>query len=48
MRRISPFAVAIIAGIGKEFVADDALDESLDEAVAELVAEAMGEPEAAA
>jgi ATP-dependent helicase Lhr and Lhr-like helicase len=48
LRRISPFAVAIIAGIGKEFVADDALDESLDEVVAELVAEAMGEPEAAA
>ena len=48
LRRISPFAIAIIAGIGKEFVADDALDESLDEVVAELVAEAMGEPEAAA
>jgi ATP-dependent Lhr-like helicase len=47
LRRISPFAVAIIAGIGKEFVADDALDESLDEVVAELVAEAMGEPEPA-
>jgi ATP-dependent helicase Lhr and Lhr-like helicase len=39
--RISPFAVAIIAGIGKEFVAGEELDESLDEAVAELVAEAM-------
>src|SRR4051794_10006980 len=46
--RISPFAVSIIAGIGKEFVAGEELDESLDEAAAELVAEAMGEPEAAA
>jgi ATP-dependent Lhr-like helicase len=41
LRRISPFAIAIIAGIGKEFVGDDALDESLDEVVAELVAEAF-------
>jgi ATP-dependent Lhr-like helicase len=41
LRRISPFAVAIIAGIGKEFVGEDALDESLDEVVAELVAEAF-------
>jgi ATP-dependent Lhr-like helicase len=45
LRRISPFAVAIIAGIGKEFVADDALDDSLDELVQELVAEAFGEAE---
>ena len=44
LARISPFAVSIIAGIGKELVGDDALDESLDEVVAELVAEAMGEP----
>ena len=35
--RISPFAVSIIAGIGKEAVSG----EELDEAVAELVAEAM-------
>ncbi len=41
--RISPFAVSIIAGIGKEFVAGEELDESLDEAVAELVAEAMAD-----
>ena len=41
--RISPFAVSIIAGIGKEFVSGEALDESLDEAVAELVAEAMAD-----
>ncbi|MFO1036608.1 MAG: ligase-associated DNA damage response DEXH box helicase [Geminicoccaceae bacterium] len=40
--RISPFAVSIIAGIGKEFVSGEVLDEALDEAVAELVAEAMG------
>ena len=41
--RISPFAVSIIAGIGKEFVTGETLDESLTEAVAELVAEAMAE-----
>lgn len=41
--RISPFAVAIIAGIGKEFVTGEVLDESLSEAVAELVAEAMAD-----
>jgi ATP-dependent Lhr-like helicase len=41
--RISPFAVAIIAGIGKEFVSGETLDESLAEAVAELVAEAMAD-----
>jgi ATP-dependent helicase Lhr and Lhr-like helicase len=41
--RISPFAVSIIAGIGRESVAGDLLDRSLDEAVAELVAEAMAE-----
>jgi ATP-dependent Lhr-like helicase len=41
--RISPFAVAIIAGIGRESVAGDMLDQSLDEAVAELVAEAMAD-----
>ena len=41
--RISPFAVAIIAGVGREFVADEDLDESLDEIVAELVEEAMGD-----
>ena len=43
LERISPFAVSIIAGIGKEFVAGDELDKSLDEAVAELVAEAMAD-----
>ncbi len=43
--RISPFAVAIIAGIGKEQVAGEGLDEALEAAVAELVAEALaGEP----
>jgi ATP-dependent Lhr-like helicase len=41
--RISPFAVAIIAGIGREFVTGDMLDQSLDEAVAGLVAEAMAD-----
>jgi ATP-dependent Lhr-like helicase len=41
--RISPFAVAIIAGIGKERVDGAGLDESLDEVVAELVAEALDE-----
>lgn len=41
--RISPFAVAVIAGIGREFVRDEALDETLDEVVAGLVAEAMGD-----
>lgn len=41
--RISPFAVSIIAGIGKEFVTGEVLDEALDEAVAELVAEAMAD-----
>ena len=41
LKRISPFAVSIIAGIGKEFVSGEVLDESLDEVVAELVAEAM-------
>ena len=41
--RISPFAVSIIAGIGKELVSGEELDESLDEAVAELVAEAMAD-----
>jgi ATP-dependent helicase Lhr and Lhr-like helicase len=41
--RISPFAVSIIAGIGREFVPGDVLDQSLDEAVAELVAEAMAD-----
>jgi ATP-dependent Lhr-like helicase len=41
--RISPFAVSIIAGIGREAVAGDLLDRSLDEAVAELVAEAMAD-----
>lgn len=41
--RISPFAVSIIAGIGKEAVGGQSLDEDLDEIVAELVQEAMGE-----
>jgi ATP-dependent Lhr-like helicase len=40
--RISPFAVAIVAGIGKEFVGGEALDQELEAAVEELVAEAMG------
>ncbi|MDW8369742.1 MAG: ligase-associated DNA damage response DEXH box helicase [Geminicoccaceae bacterium] len=41
LSRVSPFAVAIIAGIGKEFVGGEALDQELEAAVAELVAEAM-------
>ncbi|MCS6878645.1 MAG: ligase-associated DNA damage response DEXH box helicase [Geminicoccaceae bacterium] len=41
LSRISPFAVAIIAGIGKEFVGGEALDQELEAAVAELLAEAM-------
>lgn len=41
--RISPFAVAIIAGIGKELVAGEDLDQSLEAAVEELVAEAMAD-----
>ena len=41
--RISPFAVAIVAGIGKESVTGEVLDEALDAAVAELVAEAMAD-----
>lgn len=40
--RISPFAVAIVAGIGKEFVGGEALDQELEAAVEELVREAMG------
>lgn len=43
LSRVSPFAVSIIAGIGKEFVSGEELDQSLDEAVAELVAEAMAD-----
>lgn len=39
--RISPFAVAIVAGIGKEFVAGEGLDQELQAAVEELVREAM-------
>ena len=41
--RISPFAVSIIAGIGKEFVSGEELDRALEEAVAELAAEAMAD-----
>lgn len=41
LKRISPFAVAIIAGIGKEFVGGEALDQELEAAVEELVAEAL-------
>lgn len=42
LSRISPFAVAIVAGIGKEFVGGEALDQELEAAVEELVREAMG------
>jgi ATP-dependent Lhr-like helicase len=42
LSRISPFAVAIVAGIGKEFVGGEALDQELEAAVEELVREAIG------
>ncbi|MCB1991446.1 MAG: DNA ligase-associated DEXH box helicase, partial [Geminicoccaceae bacterium] len=42
--RISPFAVSIVAGIGKERVDAGDLDQTLDELTAELVAEALAEP----
>jgi ATP-dependent Lhr-like helicase len=41
--RISPFAVSIIANIGREFVPGAEGDETLDELTAALVAEALGE-----
>ncbi|MDF1586789.1 ligase-associated DNA damage response DEXH box helicase [Marinimicrococcus flavescens] len=47
LSRISPFAVSIIAGIGKEQVGGGDVDRDLEEAVAELVAEAMDETVAA-
>ncbi|WP_243389711.1 ligase-associated DNA damage response DEXH box helicase [Arboricoccus pini] len=46
-KRISPFAISIIASIGKESVQGDGVDEDLDEIVTELVEEAMGEAAAA-
>jgi ATP-dependent Lhr-like helicase len=42
--RISPFAVSIIAGIGRERVDAGDLDQTLEEMTAELVAEALAEP----
>ncbi len=43
LARISPFAVSIIAGIGREFVSGADGDETLDELTATLVAEALGD-----
>jgi ATP-dependent Lhr-like helicase len=43
--RISPFAVGIIADIGKERVAGDGLDAALAEVAAELAAEALADPD---
>ena len=45
LERISPFAVSIIATIGREFVAGGEGDETLDELTASLVAEALADPE---
>ena len=45
LERISPFAVSIIATIGREFVPGAGDDETLDELTSQLVAEAMGEPD---
>jgi ATP-dependent Lhr-like helicase len=45
LERISPFAVSIIASIGRELVPGAEGDETLDELTAALVAEALGEPE---
>ncbi len=42
--RISPFAVSIIAGIGRERVDAGDLDQTLEELTSELVAEALAEP----
>ena len=39
--RISPFAVSIIATIGREWVAGDSIDARLDDLTAELVSEAL-------
>ncbi len=47
LERISPFAVGIIANIGREQVMGEPVDEALDELTAELVGEAMN-PGAAA
>ena len=44
LERISPFAVSIIATIGREFVPGAGGDETLDELTSELVAEATGAP----
>jgi ATP-dependent Lhr-like helicase len=41
LERISPFAVGIIAEIGREQVAGEPMDTSLDELTGELVAEAL-------
>ncbi len=43
LARISPFAVSIIATIGREFVPGADTDETLDEVTAALVAEALAE-----
>ena len=44
LARISPFAVSIIATIGREFVPGAEGDETLDELTASLVAEALADP----
>lgn len=46
--RISPFAVSIIADIGREFVEGDSIDAVLDQITADLVAEALGDDDFAA
>jgi len=47
LERVSPLAVPVMVGIGRESVAGSAVDDLLDEAVDDLVAEAMGAPVAA-
>jgi len=48
LERISPFAVSIIAGIGKEFVEGESVDDVLESITETLVAEALGEDSGAA
>lgn len=43
LEHISPFAVSIIATIGREFVAGDSIDMRLDDLTADLVAEALAD-----
>ncbi|MCB2054119.1 MAG: DNA ligase-associated DEXH box helicase, partial [Geminicoccaceae bacterium] len=42
LKRISPFAVSIVATIGREWVAGDGIDSMLDDQTADLIAEALG------